>query len=198
MTEAYRNNHEAALQQIEILREENQALREQLEHAQPPCPHATVRAPNTLPVLLAGLFFLAGSVTLAGAISARHSRAGCTSASWVESQRAALRRAEQLSSPGSIRVEGLADIEDAQVFIDGVLTARSGGIAFSGPLMGHQAHRVTVNAPGYLPFSTVMSVAPATTHGIFVTLIADPRVAVPIESLRDPWAAPTAAIAPVQ
>lgn len=178
MSDAYRNDHEAALRQIEVLQEENQALRDALEEQSTQCPSARAggsraKQPPTLPILLAGLFFLAGSVTIAGAIAGREQSGCCHGRQGLfASARAEMRHARQVSEPGSIRVVGLERVDDVLVQIDGVAIPRSGGAAFSGPLTGYQRHQVTITAPGYRSFTSVVQVEPMTVHTIDAQLTA--------------------------
>ncbi len=194
MTDAYRNDHEAALRHIEALREENRVLRDLLESQACDVPSLKRRPQSALPSLLAGLFFLAGAVTIAGSVASRAPRSGCPHASWAAGQRASLEQARQLSEPGTIRVEGLADLEEAQVSIDGMIIPRSGGMAYSGPLTGHQNHHLAVTSPGYLSFNTTIGVLPSTAHGISVQLTPIPPIDPSATRIINPWSTSMAAV----
>jgi hypothetical protein len=188
MSDAYRNEHEAALRQLDALRRENDELRARLREGTAVPEPTPIRAGPVGLLLIAGVFFLAGSVTIAGAQRARCTRMvrGATTSpcpyllarSHEGAPEGVLSRGERLlrAEPGVIRVElqGPHAPPHAEVRVDGMPLPRSGSIALSGPLAGGALHVVDVQAAGYSPLRTRVWVASGRTEFVRVALSPDP------------------------
>jgi len=183
MSDAYRDEHEAALRQLDALRRENEALREKLAGAErDPCEAQSEREPgarsSAVLALITGVVFLAGSVTVAGA-----SRGRCTSSGgappcpyMAAHGEGAFERGARLlrNEPGVIRVELARGNETAQVRVDGMVIPRSGATALSGPLAGGAMHVVDVSGGGFIQSRTCVWVGPGRTEVVRVSLAVDP------------------------
>lgn len=191
MSDAYRDDHEAALRQLDALRRENETLREKLASAQSeagePGEQGDFAAepgarPSAVLALMTGVFFLAGAVTMAGASrgrcpSMRGSQPCPYSARWAAAHgEGAFERGARLlrNEPGMIRVELAPGNEMAQVRVDGMVIPRSGATALSGPLASGATHVVDVSAGGFIQSRTRVSVGPGRTEVVRVALAADP------------------------
>lgn len=184
MSDAYRDEHEAALRNLDALRRENAELRERIERyeSDPPsdAPPTTRASHSAAIALIAGVFFLAGAVTIAGASRPHHAdsrgRRPCpyASAHGVES---AFARGERLlrAEPGQIRIELARGNEMATVRVDGMEVPRSGSVALSGPLAGGAVHVVDVSEGGFIQSRSRVLVAPGRTEVVRVALAVDPQ-----------------------
>ncbi|MBL8682064.1 MAG: hypothetical protein JNK05_23050 [Myxococcales bacterium] len=182
MSDAYRDEHEAALRHLDALRRENAELRERLSQqetdAQPREAPSTGASRGAALVLIAGVFFLAGSVTIAGASRGRHgdgyARRPCPYA--ARGGEGAFARGERLlrAEPGQIRVELARGNETARVRVDGMEVPRSGAIALSGPLAGGATHVVDVSEGGFIQSRSRVWVTPGRTEVVRVALAIDP------------------------
>lgn len=184
MSNVYRDEHEAALRQLEALRRENEALRERLADLQRETGGASLEResstqPSAVLALIAGLFFLAGSVTVAGTARGR-----CASRDrvhpcpfMVAHGEGALERGARLlrNEPGMIRVELTQGNETAQVLVDGMVIPRSGATALSGPLAGGAMHVVDVSDGGFIQSRTRVWVEPGRTEVVRVSLAPAPH-----------------------
>lgn len=189
MSDAYRDDHEAALRHIDALERENRALRARIERAESGDSRPAKTHGHAALALITGVFFLAGAVTVAGAsrshcASSRGSSAPCPYA--AARAASAFERGEQLlrNEPGSVRVELAPGSESARVAVDGVAVPRSGRTALSGPLAGGATHVVDVRAPGFTGSRTRVWVAPGRTEVVRVRLEPDgsPQDDEPIEA----------------
>ncbi len=180
MSDAYRDEHEAALRHLDALRRENEALRERLAKSQEEARASEPGArPSAVLALITGVFFLAGAVTVAGASSSRCStrRAGQSPCPYVAAHSVgAFERGEQLlrNEPGMVRVELARGNELAQVRVDGIEIPRSGALALSGPLAGGAMHVVDVSGGGFIQSRTRVWVTPGRTEVVRVALQVDP------------------------
>lgn len=182
MSDAYRDEHEAALRHLDALRRENEELREALaRQREPDGPSAR---PSAALALAAGALLMVGAMTGAGAssqrcASRRPSSHPCPYASAQrggETGESAFERGERLlrNEPGMIRVELAHGNELAQVRVDGIEIPRSGALALSGPLAGGATHVVDVSAGGFIQSRSRVWVTPGRTEVVRVALTVDP------------------------
>jgi hypothetical protein len=193
MSDAYRDEHEAALRQLDALRRENDELRAQLLQGGPREQDLPPRAGPSGLLLIAGVFFLAGSITVAGAQRSQCARRAQDAAASPcpyllanareASQEGPFARGARLlrAEPGVIRVELQGPPASAHVRVDGLSLPRSGSVALSGPLAGGSLHVVDVEADGFAPLRTRVWVAPGRTERVRVALAPDP-----LAQTRDP------------
>lgn len=183
MSDAYRDEHEAALRQVDALRRENEALREKLAGAQREpsderADHEHAARPSAVLALITGVFFLASAVTVAGASRTRcPSSRGAHPCPYMASQNeGAFERGARLlrNEPGMIRVELARGNELAQVRVDGMVIPRSGATALSGPLAGGAMHVVDVSGGGFIQSRSRVWVEPGRTEVVRVSLVVDP------------------------
>ncbi len=181
MSDAYRDEHEAALRQLDALRRENDALREQIAGASAEReaePEALRARPSAVLALITGVFFMAGAVTVAGASRTRCvARRGAAPCPYMAAHGAgAFERGEQLlrNEPGTVRVELAQGNQTATVRVDGMVIPRSGAIALSGPLAGGATHVVDVSGGGFIQSRTRVWVVPGRTEVVRVALQVDP------------------------
>lgn len=182
MSDAYRDEHEAALRQVDALRRENDALREAL--GQQRAPEGPAARPSAVIALAAGAVLMVGAMTAAGSSSQRCAsrRASSHPCPYASAQSAdgagesAFERGERLlrNEPGMIRVELARGNELAQVRVDGIEIPRSGALALSGPLAGGATHVVDVSAGGFIQSRSRVWVTPGRTEVVRVTLAVDP------------------------
>jgi hypothetical protein len=194
MSDAYRDEHEAALRHLDALRRENAELRERLAN-EPARDAAAARASagRSGLLLIAGMFFLAGSVTVAGAQRTRCTRGmgarGASPCPYLAAHgEGAIDRGERLlrNEPGVVRVELTGASASARVAIDGITVPRSGAIALSGPLAGGAMHVVDVSASGFTSTRTRVWVTPGRTEVVRVTPEPDPLARDDEESPEEP------------
>lgn len=184
MSDAYRDEHEAALRHLDALRRENEELREALAKQREPGGPAA--RPSAVIALVAGALLMVGAMTVAGSSSqrcgARRSASHpCPYANAnVQGEgpvgESAFDRGERLlrNEPGMIRVELARGNELAQVRVDGMVIPRSGATALSGPLAGGATHVVDVSAGGFIQSRSRVWVAQGRTEVVRVALTLDP------------------------
>lgn len=177
MGDAYRDDYQAALMQLEALRRENEELRERLERARR---LADVRSetesvvsvvdeervsPSVLALMLVSMFFLTGTVIYAGAVTSLQN----VRMRYVSHCPYSDRMGTDLASEGVLRIEVQPSVP-AVVQIDGRVVPWSAGVAVSGPLASDRLHHVTVHAAGYRPYTYDAWVHPGLTRTMRVTL----------------------------
>jgi|LNFM01.1.fsa_nt_gb hypothetical protein len=180
MSDAYRNEHEAALRHLDALRRENAELRERLgqQDAASSAGDDLARGPRQSAVLalISAVFFLAGAITIAGASPGHRARRFGAPCPYAAHGEGAFARGERLlrAEPGQIRVELAPGNETARVRVDGIDVPRSGSIALSGPLAGGATHIVDVSEGGFIHSRSRVRVTPGRTEVVRVALAVDP------------------------